>query len=444
MAVKITVIGGGGVRTPLLTYGLADTGLPIAELVLYDVDLPRARVMAMLGQQVAPFPVRAVERLEDAVEGAAYVLSSIRVGGIATRARDERIAIEHGYPGQETTGPAGVAMALRTVPVVLAQARVIERLAPQAWYISFTNPAGLISQAVAAHTKLRAIGICDTPSEMFHRLAEVAGGPVECGYAGLNHLGWVSSVRRDGREMLPELLGDDARLRSLYSADLFDPALIRALGLIPTEYLFFYYGQRTALRNQQRAGATRGAEVERLTAALFAALERQPPAEALETYRQYLMQRSASYMKLEAESGSAFADYGEQPDPFAAATGYHRIAVETLRGLNSATPREVVLNVPNRGAIEDLAAEDVVEVPCAITRDGPAPRRTGRLPESVRGLVLAAKAYERTLIRAATERSRALAQLAMLEYPAIAQWDPAGEVLDALIEGDPHLAYLAS
>ena len=442
MALKIAVIGGGGVRTPLLTYGLADTGLPIAELALYDVDLARAETMAMLGRQVAPFPVRAVARLEDAVQGAAYVLSSIRVGGIAARARDEQIAIEHGFPGQETTGPAGAAMALRTVPVVLEQARVIERLAPGAWYISFTNPAGLISQAVAAHTNLRAIGICDTPSEMFHRIAEVVGAPVECGYAGLNHLGWVYQVRSAGRDVLPELLADSARLRSLYSADLFDPALLRTLGLIPTEYLFFYYGQRSALRNQQRAGATRGAEVQRLTAQLFDALGRQSPAEALETYRQYLMRRSASYMKLEAESGSAFAGYGEQPDPFAAATGYHRIAVETLRGLNSTAPREVVVNVPNRGAIDDLAAEDVVEVPCAITREGPAPRRVGRLPESVRGLVLAAKAYERTLIRAATEGSRALAQLAMLEYPAIAQWQPAGEVLDALLAGDPHLAYL--
>jgi 6-phospho-beta-glucosidase len=440
--VKIAVIGGGGVRTPLLTYGLADAGLRIEEVSLFDRDLPRAAAMAMLSRQVAPFPVRAVPRLEEAIEGAAFVISSIRVGGSAARARDERIAMDHGYPGQETTGPAGVAMALRTVPVVLEHARLVERLAPHAWYLSFTNPAGLISQAVATHTSLRAIGICDTPSEMFHRIAEAAGAPVSCGYAGLNHLGWVYSVRCRGREILPELLADDARLRSLYSADLFDPALLRTLALIPTEYLFFYYAQRNALRNQRRAGATRGAEVERLTARLFADLSGQSPQDALETYRRYLMQRSASYMKLEAESGSAFADYGSQPDPFTAATGYHRIAVETLRGLHSETPREVVVNVPNGGAIDDLAGEDVVEVPCAITRGGPAPHRIGRLPDSVRGLVLATKAYERTLIRAVTEKSRALAQLAMLEYPAIAQWDPAGEVLSALIAGDPHLAYL--
>ncbi|MBX9604263.1 MAG: 6-phospho-beta-glucosidase [Bryobacteraceae bacterium] len=442
MAVKIAVIGGGGVRTPLLTYGLAGSGVPVAELALYDLDFGRARLMAMLGQQVAPFPVRAVPRLEDAVEGAAYVLSSIRVGGIAARARDERIAIGHGYPGQETTGPAGVAMALRTVPVVLDHARIIERLAPRAWYISFTNPAGLISQAVAAHTNLRAIGICDTPSELFHRIAEMAGGPVECGYAGLNHLGWIYSVRQAGREILPELLHDEARLRGLYSADLFDPALIRALRLIPTEYLFFYYGQRRALRNQQRAGSTRGAEVEKLTSALFDAIQAQAPPDALETYRRYLMRRNASYMKLEAEAGSAFAEFGDQPDPFAAATGYHRIAVETLRGLNSDAPRRVVVNVPNRGAIADLEPEDVVEVPCSVSRSGAVPGRIGRLPDAVRGLVLAAKAYERTLIRAATEKRASLARLAMLEYPAIAQWEPAVEVLDALIAGDPDLSYL--
>ena len=150
--------------------------------------------MAGLGRMLAGFPVTPCERLEDAVGGAACVLSSIRVGGITARARDERIAIEHGFAGQETTGPGGAAMALRTVPVVLDQARVVERVAPDAWYVSFTNPAGLISQAVATHTKLRAIGICDTPCELFHQIAAVLGGPVECEYAGLNHLGWVRRV----------------------------------------------------------------------------------------------------------------------------------------------------------------------------------------------------------------------------------------------------------
>ena len=443
MAIKIALIGGGGVRTPLLIHGLAESGVEISSLALYDLDSDRARVMASLSQQVAPFSVVTSERIEDAIEGAACVLSSIRVGGIAARARDERIAIQHGFAGQETTGPGGAAMALRTVPVVLEQARLIEKLAPEAWYVSFTNPAGLISQAIAAHTNLRAIGICDTPSELFHQIAGAMSGPVECDYAGLNHLGWVRGVRKNGVDVTAALLGDDALLRRLYPADLFEPELIRALGLIPTEYLFFYYARTRALRNQIRAGSTRGTEIELLNQDLFAQLASAVPSDGLEIYRRYLMRRNASYFKLEAESGSAFGEQAENPDPFASATGYHRIAVEVLRGLFTDTPREVVVNVPNRGTIDDLRDEDVVEVECTIGRNGATPKRVGLLPESVRGLVQSVKAYERTLIRAAVEKSTTMAKLALLEYPLVGEWEPAREVLSALIGADPDLAYLS-
>lgn len=440
MAIKIALIGGGGVRTPLLIHGLAESGLNISELALYDLEAGRAGLMAGMGRTLAGFPVSSFERLEDAVEGAACVLSSIRVGGIASRARDERMAIEHGYAGQETTGPGGAAMALRTVPVVLEQARVIERLAPDAWYVSFTNPAGLISQAVATHTKLRAIGICDTPSELFHQIGAAVGGRVQCDYAGLNHLGWVQRVWKEGVDVTAQLLASDVLLRKLYPADLFDPELIRTLQLIPTEYLFFYYSQRRALRNQIQAGSTRGSEIERLNRDLFHSLGKASPQQRIDIYRHYLQQRNASYFQLEA--GSVGGGALEQPDPFQSATGYHRIAVEVLQGLYANSSKEVVVNVPNRGAIEDLAADDVVEVACCITSAGAVPKRVGQLPKPVRGLVLAVKAYECTLIRAAVEKSRILAQQALLEYPMVGEWEPAGEVLAALIAADRDLAYL--
>ena len=444
MAIKLALIGGGGVRTPLLIHGLAESGVDITELGLYDTDHNRAEVMASLGQSLAPFPIKPYAQMEQAVAGAAVVLSSIRVGGIAARARDERIAIDHGFAGQETTGPGGAAMALRTIPVVLEQARIVECVAPDAWYVSFTNPAGLVSQAVATHTKLKAIGICDTPCELFHQISVALGGAkVECDYAGLNHLGWVRRVTQDGVDVTSQLLASDTLLKKLYPVDLFEPELIRSLELIPTEYLYFYYAQRKALRNQLKAGSTRGAEIEHLNKDLFSALANATPQDALEIYRQYLMRRNASYFKLEAESGTAFANYKDQPDPFAAASGYHRIAVDVLRGLYASQPSEVVVNVPNHGIIDDLADEDVVEVACHITSTGAKPtHKIGRLPDSVRGLVLSVKAYERTLIRAAVEKSRLLAQRALLEYPIVGQWEPACEVLTALIAADPDLAYL--
>jgi len=148
-------------------------------------------------------------------------------------------------------------------------------------------------------------------------------------------------------------------------------------------------------------------------------------------------------MKLEAEAGSAFTVEEQGQDPFDAATGYHRIALDVMTALVSDSPREVVVNVRNSGAIEDLEPDDIVEVPCDLDRTGPRPRRTGRLPDSVRGLVQSVKAYERTAIRASLARSRALAHLAMLEYPIIGQWEVATEVLRSLCKSDPEgLGYL--
>lgn len=453
MSGKVSVIGGGGVRTPLLIHGLLQSQelLKISELVLFDVDHHRAELMAALGREIAgklgvDIRIITADSLEKAVEGSSFVLSSVRIGGMAARARDERIAIECGLAGQETTGPGGVAMALRTVPIALAHARVVERLAPQAWFINFTNPAGLITQALNQHTKLRIVGICDTPAELFHRIAKVLGTPPEqtqCDYAGLNHLGWVRRVTVSGNDMTAQLLENPESLRQLYHANLFDPLLIQTLQLIPSEYLFFYYSQRQAYRNQLRAGATRGEELVRMNNHLFTQMRLETPSEGLATYRNYLMQRNASYMRLEAEAGSAFGVAKEEADPFETATGYHRIAVEVMVGLLSEKPSKVVVNVRNQGSIEDLDLEDVVEVPCQISSSGVKPVPTGRLPESVRGLVLAVKAYERTLIRAAVEKSSALAQLAMLEYPIIGQWEIADELRKTLAIKDPEfLSYL--
>ena len=251
-----------------------------ARLTLYDVDAERTETIARLGREIlrqskTGFEIRVSSRLEEAAEGADFVLNSVRVGGIAARARDERIAIEHGLAGQETTGPAGAAMALRTLPVTLRHARTVERVAPGAWFINFTNPAGLITQALVQNTSLRVIGICDTPIELFHRIAEAVGAPpaeMTFDYAGLNHLGWVRRVTLRGEDITGRLLDDSNLLRGLYPADLFDPALIQTLRLIPTEYLFFYYSQRKAHENQLKAGASRGEELQRMNAGLFGAL----------------------------------------------------------------------------------------------------------------------------------------------------------------------------
>jgi 6-phospho-beta-glucosidase len=449
----VSIIGGGGVRTPLLIHGLlrSQSLLNIGTLKLFDVDRKRADLMAGLGREIARIldadvPIDARDSIESTVEGSDFVLSSLRIGGMAARARDERIAIDQGLAGQETTGPGGVAMALRTIPVALEHARVVEGLAPHAWFINFTNPAGLITQALQHHTKLRVIGICDTPAELVHKISQAlreAPADVQCDYAGLNHLGWVRRVLVRGQDVTARLLADEHALRQLYHADLFDPLLIRTLQLIPSEYLFFYYSQRKAYENQVTAGASRGEELMRLNGDLFSQLQSESPRDALGTYRRYLMKRNASYLRLEAEAGTGFQTHRDEPDPFDAPTGYHKIAVEVMMGLVSKQPRTVIVNVRNGSSVEDLRADDIVEVPCQISMEGVKPSQVGTLPESVRGLVLAVKAYERSAIRAAVEKSWPMALLAMLEYPIIGQWEIAERLRATWKTVDPeNLGYL--
>jgi 6-phospho-beta-glucosidase len=449
----VSIIGGGGVRTPLLIHGLlrSQSLLNIGTLKLFDVDRKRADLMAGLGREIARIldadvPIDARDSIESTVEGSDFVLSSLRIGGMAARARDERIAIDQGLAGQETTGPGGVAMALRTIPVALEHARVVEGLAPHAWFINFTNPAGLITQALQQHTKLRVIGICDTPAELVHKISQAlreAPADVQCDYAGLNHLGWVRRVLVRGQDVTARLLADEHALRQLYHADLFDPLLIRTLQLIPSEYLFFYYSQRKAYENQVTAGASRGEELMRLNGDLFSQLQSESPRDALGTYRRYLMKRNASYLRLEAEAGTGFQTHRDEPDPFDAPTGYHKIAVEVMMGLVSKQPRTVIVNVRNGSSVEDLRADDIVEVPCQISMEGVKPSQVGTLPESVRGLVLAVKAYERSAIRAAVEKSWPMALLAMLEYPIIGQWEIAERLRATWKTVDPeNLGYL--
>ena len=440
---KVAILG-AGLRTPLLIHGLAraHSALPIDKLLLFDRDFARAELMATLGAEIARdsgMQILATRRIEEAVEDCAFVIGSIRVGGMEARARDERIALEHGFAGQETTGPGGLAMALRTIPVALEHARLVGRLAPRAWIVNFTNPAGMITQAIATHTGARVVGICDTPAELFFRIAVALGEPphdIECDYFGLNHLGWVRSVHCRGREVTHLLLEDDGKLASLYPSPLFDPEQIRSTKLIPTEYLFFYYSKGRAWRNQLTAQATRGEELLRLNATLLAdmaaAAAQGEAGAAIEMYKSYLNRRNSSYLRLEGAAESAFLQPEHDWNPFEGATGYHRIAVDVMCALSGADGKRMVLNVPNRGAIAGLEPEDVVEIPCIADSSGARPQAIGALPDSVRGLVASVKAYERLAIRAVVEHSTDLATLALSLNPIVGDWDEARRVLEDL------------
>jgi len=442
MGRKIALIGGGGVRTPLVVFGINEAikALDADELVLFDPGADRAQVMAELGRALVAreggiLRIRQAATLEDAVADAGFVLNSIRVGGMHARVHDERVSVAHGYPGQETTGPGGVAMALRTVRIAVEQAKLVERLSPEAWIINFTNPAGLITQAIKHNSNAKVVGICDTPSELLHRIAlalAASADEVRCDYVGLNHLGWVRRIHLRGQDVTDRVLADDDFLSQLYPVPLFEPDLIRVLHLIPTEYLYFYYSRRRALDNQRKQKGTRGAEIERLGGDLFSRLSQLlragDGAAAISIYADYLNARSGTYMKLEGE-GDTTPNAPEHLDPFRAATGYHRIALDVMTALCGNEPRRIVVNAQNGGSIPEIDVGDIVEIPCLIGQDAITPEPCGPLPEAVRGLVLAVKAYERTAIEAALSGSDLLARKAMLLYPAIGEWEPSQELL---------------
>ncbi|QNI37551.1 family 4 glycosyl hydrolase [Edaphobacter albus] len=443
---KIAFLGGGGVRTPLVVFGIDESAkkLDAEELVLYDIDTERVEMIAELGREVVrsnggSLRVTVVQTEEEAVDGASFVLNSVRVGGIATRAHDECASISCGYPGQETTGPGGVAMGQRTIPIAIKQARLVERLAPKAWIINFTNPAGLITQAIMHHSSARVVGICDTPTEMLHRIQsalKVSASELECDYVGLNHLGWIRRIVVRGQDVTDRVLNDDAILSQLYSAPLFDHELIRALRLIPTEYLFFYYSRRRALENQKRQGSTRGEQIaqmnESLTLRLMNLFSKGDAPGALQAYIDYLNLRSGSYMKLEGEGQSAFDQQAPEEDPFRAASGYHRIALQVMNSLCSNKSDRVIVNTRNGSVLPEIDADDVIETACNIGNDKIEALPAGSLPEAVRGLVLAVKAYERAAIEAAISGSERDLRKAMLLYPSIGEWEPSQDLLKVM------------
>jgi 6-phospho-beta-glucosidase len=302
---KVAIVGGAGVRVPLLSRALAEAQLGVDEIALFDTDTARLRPIADLSRRAAAgVKVTTSGQPEPCLEGAGFVITSIRVGGARRRADDEALAMSHGVVAQETVGAVGFAMALRTIPPMVDYARLVARLAPAAWLITFTNPVSVVTQAISRETGTRAIGICDTPYEIFEDAAHALGVPAtECAYDyfGLNHLGWLREVFHDGVPQMHRLWEDDARLSAVYRDKLFDLAWLRELRLLPSEYLYYYYRPEIAVEHQQRAGTSRGLHVAALTDALFADLAA-GVHDPLRRYEAYLAARDASYMQIETGS----------------------------------------------------------------------------------------------------------------------------------------------
>jgi 6-phospho-beta-glucosidase len=253
---KLTVIGGCGVRAPqLVTSALRrQTQIDLTELWLMDIDSTRVNLIGGLCQQItrlADSPVRIIctQDSQAALDGADYIITTIRVGREYGRVQDEKIALRQGVLGQETTGAGGFAMAMRSIPALLQYARLAEKYAPQAWMFNFTNPAGLVTQALHRQGFTRSVGICDSANLAQYDTARwfgIAPSQVRTEVFGLNHLSWASKIWVDGRDVLPELLANPSFCAGS-SLQVFDPALLELMGLFLNEYLYYYYYAEQAL-----------------------------------------------------------------------------------------------------------------------------------------------------------------------------------------------------
>lgn len=426
---KVTLVGGGGFRTPLVYGALLDRSerLGVDELVLHDVDASRLeRIGGVLDALAAEcgrrVPFRSTLDLEEAVEGAAFVLCAIRVGGLEARIVDERVPLELGVLGQETVGPGGIAFALRTVAVMRSIAETVGARAPGAWFVNFTNPAGLVTEALQPILGTRAVGICDGPESLFRGVARALGRPREelwFDYFGLNHLGWLRGVCDADGELLPDLLDDEARLTSFPEGRMLGAERIRSLGMVPMEYLWYLYKAETAVEEIRRAGQTRGELLVGQQRTFYEA-RIDGPADALRLWREAVGARNASYM---AEAGKPEAGAGED------AVGYEDVALDVVEAASGGAPAVLVVNTTNRGSVPFLDDEAVVEVPCVVGPTGVSPLAVGEVPTHARELMETVKGVERLTVEAALAGSTELAERALELHPVVGSRETAQRIL---------------
>ncbi len=459
---RLTVLGGGGFRVPLVYRAVAaDPDRAVDELVLHDPDPHRLRLMEAVLEGLArrdgadpsaPFGppggprVRVTTDLVEAVSGADFVFSAIRVGGLDARVCDERAALAIGLLGQETTGAGGVCYGLRTVPVAVDIARTVRRHAPRAWVVNLTNPAGMVTEAMAAELGDRVVGICDSPVGLFRRVARALGvDPARAwfDYAGLNHLGWLRRVLVDGVDLLPALLADDARLAGLEEARVFGADLLRTLGTVPNEYLYYWYFTADAVQAAHRAGRTRGEFLRDQQSAFFAGSV-DDPDRAYEAWESTRREREATYREATYLAGPRDGSgAGERDGTDLGGGGYDGVALRLMQAVTYDRPTTLVLDVrngPDGLALPGLDADAVVEVPCLVDGRGPRPVAAGPLDTGAAALVHAVKHVERTTIRAARDGSRALAVRALAEHPLVDSLTHARAVLDTQLAELPGLA----
>jgi 6-phospho-beta-glucosidase len=444
---RLTILGGGGFRVPLVYRALLDDHAEgrVTHVTLYDLDASRLTAIGrVLKEQAADVPdapeVTVTTDLESALSGTDFVFSAIRVHGLEGRATDERVALDAGVLGQETVGAGGISYGLRTIPVMTRIAQRVAELAPDAWVINFTNPAGMVTEAMAAHLGDRVIGICDSPVGLGRRVAGLLGvdaSEARLDYVGLNHLGWLRGLHVGGRDQLPRLFEDERALSSFEEGRLFGSDWLRSLGVIPNEYLHYYYFNRETVSAARAAAKTRGAFLLDQQRGFYDRLADRDVS-AFAAWDETRLEREETYM---AENREA-VDAGERDSCDLESGGYEQVALGLMRAISRDQRTTLILNVRNRGVLGVLDEDAIVEVPCHVDANGPRPLATAPLTGHAAGLVCAVKAVERDVIEAAASGSRALAVRALATHPLVDSVTVARRLIDVYQQRIPDLAYL--
>ncbi|KEZ91281.1 6-phospho-beta-glucosidase [Lacrimispora celerecrescens] len=425
--IKIVTIGGGSSYTPELVEGFIKRyeKLPVRELWLVDIEEGREKLetVGALAQRMvkkAGLPMKVILSYDrrEALKDADYVTTQMRVGLLEARIKDERIPLSHGMIGQETNGAAGMFKAFRTIPVILDIVKDMKELCPEAWMINFTNPAGMITEAVLRYTDYKkVIGLCNVPINMvngFARLLDVEPERVTMELSGLNHHIFATDVFVDGQSRLEEILeiyqhisAEDAISMKNFSTLPFSPEFIRGLHCIPCPYHNYYFFTKEQLEEElkeYKEGRVRGEVVKKVEEELF------------ELYKDENL--DVKPKQLEMRGGARYSD----------------AACNLICSLHNNTGDIQYVDVRNNGTISNLPADSAVEVACIITSGGPKPIAVGELKPQINGTIQTIKTFERLVCEAAVTGNRDLAVTALNMNPLCASDHDANAVIDELLE----------
>lgn len=450
---KMALIGGGGVRTVFFCQSLAKYAekAGIEELRLMDTDAEKLHIFG----NIAKYAVRETSCLnivltnsvEEAVTDTDYVVTAIRVGGDEGRVKDERTALNLGVIGQETTGAGGFSYAVRTIPVMKEYMRVIKEKSNHALVFNFTNPAGLVTQALYEAGYDNTIGICDNAAGVKIELARslhVNAGDLFIRLYGLNHLTWADQIKLSGTDIFEDLMKNDDFIEHYHDFLYYDRDLIRNLHALPNGYLYYYYHRERALCNILNAPMTRGETILRLNREMLERLRtvdvEKNPEKAYRIYEETMDARNHAYMSVELGGKPVkkvpldlgkLGIRGIHPgsEEIEVLEGYAGVALNYIEAQKNNHPIDLAVNVPNQGAIDFMRKDDIIEVTCRVDAGGAKPVKITDVPEANRLLMQQVKLYERRTVQAVNEKSLELAYMALMEHPLVGSYSLAKQLV---------------